>query len=44
MVSEFQIEEDRSASPSTQEYQKVEGKMKQDFSGGRLGSDRGAIG
>ena len=29
-ASEVQIEEDRSASPSTQEYQKLEGKLKHD--------------
>ena len=42
--SEVHREEYRSTSPSTQEYQKLEGKLKHDLAGERLGSDQGAIG
>ena len=40
--SAVQREEDRSASPPPQEYQKLEGKMKQNFTGESLGSNQGA--
>ena len=43
-ASVVQIEEDRSASPSTQEYQKLESKLKHDSTGERSGSDWGVIG
>ena len=42
--SAVQRKEDSSASPSTQEYQKLEGKLKQDLTGEQLGSDQGATG
>ena len=41
--SEVQILEDRSASSSTEEYQKLEGKLKHDLAGEKLGSDWGVI-
>ena len=42
-ASEVQIEEDQSASRSTQGYQKLEGKLKHDSNGDKLGSDWGVI-
>ena len=43
-ASAVQREEYRSASPSTQEYQTLEGKLKHDSTGGQFGIDRGSIG
>ena len=37
-ASAVQTDEDRSASPSTQEHQKLEGKLKHDLTGERSGS------
>ena len=37
-ASEVYIEKDRYESPSTQYYQKLEGKLKHDSTGGQLGS------
>ena len=42
--SAVQRDEDWSTSPSTQYYQKLGGKLKQDSTGERLGSDWGEIG
>ena len=40
-ASEVHIGEDRYAYSSTQEYQKLEGKLKHNSAGGKYGSDRG---
>ena len=41
--SEVQREDDWSTSPSTQEYQKLEGKLKHDLTREQLGGDCGVI-
>ena len=43
-ASEVQREEERSSYPSTQEHQKLEGKLKYDLAGELSGNDWGVIG